>query len=54
LVCQIHDELLFEGKFEIIEAIQDKLKEIMENVYPLSVPLKVKVKTGKTWLEASE
>jgi len=54
LVCQIHDELLFEGKFEIIEAIKDKLKEIMENVYPLSVPLKVKVKTGKTWLEASE
>jgi len=54
LVCQIHDELLFEGKFEIIEAIKDKLKEIMENVYPLSVPLKVKVKTGKTWLEVSE
>ena len=54
LVCQIHDELLFEGKFEIIEAMEDKLKEIMENVYPLSVPLKVKVKTGKTWLEASE
>jgi len=54
LVCQIHDELLFEGKFEIINKIKDKLKEIMENAYPLSVPLKVKVKTGKTWLEASK
>ncbi|MGC8881090.1 MAG: DNA polymerase I [Minisyncoccia bacterium] len=51
LVCQIHDELIFEVKIEIINEVKDKIKEIMENVYPLSVPLKVEVKIGDNWGE---
>ena len=54
LISQIHDELLFEVKSEIIDKVKGTLKEIMENVYPLSVPLKTELKIGKNWGEMEE
>ena len=51
LILQVHDELIFEGKLEILKEVENKLKEITENVYPLRVPLKTEAKIGKNWAE---
>ena len=52
MVLQIHDELLLEVPEEEIPAVQALLKEEMEGVMELSVPLTVECNYGKTWLEA--
>ncbi|HIC10127.1 MAG TPA: DNA polymerase I [Campylobacterales bacterium] len=51
LLLQIHDELLFEVKTEYIEVYSEKFRDIMENVYPLNVPLVVNSKSGFRWGE---
>ncbi|MGM0519718.1 MAG: DNA polymerase I [Campylobacterota bacterium] len=48
-LLQIHDELIFEIKEEKIEEISKDLKEIMENIYKLKVPLKVSVSQANSW-----
>jgi DNA polymerase-1 len=50
-LLQIHDELLFEMADGIIEETYPKIKDIMENVYKLTVPLQVDVSTGPSWGE---
>ncbi|MBQ1913062.1 MAG: DNA polymerase I [Bacteroidales bacterium] len=52
MVLQIHDELLFDALPEEVEALQVLVKETMENVMRLSVPLVVECAAGKNWLEA--
>ncbi len=52
LILQIHDELLFEVKEDAISEISGMVKEKMENVEKLSVPLKVSIGTGQNWLAA--
>ncbi len=52
LVLQIHDELVFEVPEEEIEAIQALVKEEMEQVMKLTVPLKVETGIGRNWAEA--
>ena len=52
MVLQIHDELLLEVHPDEIEKVRDLLKEEMEGVIELSVPLTVECNYGKTWLEA--
>jgi len=49
LVLQIHDELVFEAdnSKEFLDEIIPKIKEIMENVVKLSVPLKVEYGVGE-------
>ena len=49
LLLQIHDELIFEVKENLLEEIIDNLREIMENIYKLEVPLKVSVSFGNSW-----
>jgi DNA polymerase-1 len=51
MILQIHDEIIFEAKEEVAETVGEKVKEIMENVYKLKVPLVVKIKTGDSWGE---
>lgn len=51
-VLQVHDELLFEAEPDKAEATLAKVKQIMENVVQLSVPLVADVHVGKTWREA--
>ncbi|OEU83866.1 MAG: DNA polymerase I [Desulfobacterales bacterium S5133MH4] len=52
MLLQVHDELVFEVPPEEIEGVARLVTEIMEGVYPLRVPLKVDVKTGRNWAEA--
>lgn len=52
LILQVHDELIFALDKDEHHIISD-LVNIMENVLSLSVKLKVEVKIGKNWFEAS-
>lgn len=52
LLLQVHDELLFECPKQDAELMCGEIKTIMESVYPLKVPLKVNVGTGKNWDDA--
>ena len=51
MLLQIHDELIFEIRDNVVEEITIDLKEIMENVYRLNIPLKVSVSIGSSWQE---
>lgn len=53
MICQIHDELLFEVHESVAEEIKDGVKEIMENVLDnQEIKLKVSYAIGNNWLEA--
>ncbi|NPB08885.1 MAG: DNA polymerase I [Thermodesulfobacteria bacterium] len=52
MLLQVHDELLFEVPPEELEEIRDLVREKMERVVRLKVPLKVNLATGKNWAEA--
>lgn len=49
LILSIHDELLFEIRDDMVNLITPVLKESMEKIYKLDVPLKVEIKQGLTW-----
>jgi len=51
MVLQVHDEIILEVKENLAEEVSKKIKEIMEHVYTLSVPLVVDVKIGDNWGE---
>lgn len=50
-ILQVHDEIIFEVKEGDAPKFSEKLKEVMEKVYQLSVPLPVEVSIGKNWGE---
>ena len=52
MILQIHDELLFDAYPEEVEALQSKVKEAMETIVQLSVPLEVECGVGVNWFEA--
>ncbi|MFZ2975930.1 MAG: DNA polymerase I [Candidatus Moraniibacteriota bacterium] len=51
IILQVHDEIILEVKEEIAQEVAKKVKEIMEGVYKLKVPLVVDVKVGDNWGE---
>ncbi|MEK7542033.1 MAG: DNA polymerase I [Patescibacteria group bacterium] len=51
LLLQVHDELVFEIKKEKMAQACTKIKELMEGVAVLAVPLVVDVKAGPNWGE---
>ncbi len=52
MVLQIHDELVFDAVKEEVEILCTIVREEMENVTKLSVPLTVECNYGINWLEA--
>jgi DNA polymerase-1 len=52
LTLQIHDELVFEVPEGELEGVRAMVKEEMEGVMKLVIPLKVEVGVGKNWAEA--
>ncbi|MCJ7497554.1 MAG: DNA polymerase I [candidate division Zixibacteria bacterium] len=53
MILQVHDELVFEVHKSELEEIKEIVKDKMENTIKLKVPIKVDIKIGKNWLEAS-
>ena len=51
LILQVHDELLIEAPREEEETVARILRECMEQVYALKVPLVAEVKTGESWYD---
>jgi DNA polymerase I len=50
MVLQVHDELIFEVPEDELW-IRDNIRDLMQNVVQLNVPLTVDVKQGRTWEE---
>jgi DNA polymerase I len=51
LTLQVHDELVFDCPDAEMDEMQHLVRETMEHVLQLSVPVKVSITTGKNWLE---
>ena len=51
LIMQIHDELVFEVPEAEFDAVSGLVRDKMENVHKLDVPVKVNIKKGKNWQE---
>jgi DNA polymerase-1 len=51
MLLQIHDELLFEIADGIVEEASRQVKEFMEKIVELDVPLIIDVKKGKNWAD---
>ncbi|HBO16408.1 MAG: polymerase protein [Candidatus Moranbacteria bacterium GW2011_GWE2_35_2-] len=51
MILQIHDEIILEVRKDLADEVSKKVKNIMENVYKLKVPLVVDVKIGDNWGE---
>jgi DNA polymerase-1 len=51
LLLQIHDELIVEAPKDKAEAVARTMKQTMESVYDLGVPLSVDTAIGTNWGE---
>ena len=49
MTLQVHDELVFEVPEAEIDAVKSLVREQMENVHPLTVPLLIELGVGKNW-----
>ena len=52
MLLQVHDELVFNVVNEELEEVKELVRDLMENAYKLSVPLKVEIEYGSDWSEA--
>jgi DNA polymerase-1 len=51
LLIQVHDELLLEVPEEELKEVSLLVKNAMESVHPLDVPLLAEIRSGPNWLE---
>jgi len=49
MTLQVHDELVFEVPEAELDIMRSLVREQMEKVHPLSVPLRVEIGVGKNW-----
>lgn len=49
MLLQVHDELVFEVPDGDLEPVKETVRQEMEGVFPLAVPLKVDMGWGKDW-----
>jgi len=54
MVLQVHDELVFNVYKDELQKVADIVRDGMENVMELNVPLKVNMEIGPNWLEMEE
>ncbi len=52
LILQVHDELIIESDISCADKCAELLKEEMQGVYDMRVPLAVEVHTGHSWYDA--
>lgn len=52
MLLQVHDELIFDVPLDELDEVKELVRNTMENIYKLSVPLKVGIDYGKNWYEA--
>ena len=49
MVLQVHDELVLEVPKDDLKKVAKFVKDTMENIYQLPVPLVADMETGKNW-----
>lgn len=49
MILQVHDEIVLEVAESDIQAVKALVVDVMENAYPLRVPLKANAEVGKNW-----
>jgi len=49
MILQVHDELIFEVPNTELELMKKLVREEMENIVSLSIPLRTSIETGKNW-----
>src|SRR5580693_1832904 len=54
MILQVHDELLFEAPKREAEKLTKLVKQEMENVYKLAVPLVVEIGVGANWRDLED
>ena len=52
LVLTVHDELIVEAPRDEAEQVRELLRDVMENVIELDVPLKTDIKIGYSWYDS--
>ncbi len=52
MILQVHDELIFDVYKDELETLIAIVKDVMENVYKLEVPLRVDINYGANWYDA--
>ncbi len=52
MILQVHDELVIDAHPDEVEQVKTILKEEMEHVFKLRVPLVASIGSGDTWVEA--
>ena len=52
MILQVHDELILNVKENELEEVKQIVKDEMEKVLDMKVPLEVDTNMGKTWYEA--
>jgi len=52
MTLQVHDELVLEAPEQDMHQVAALVRQAMDSAFPLSVPLKVDIKTGRNWDEA--
>ena len=52
MLIQVHDELVFDCYKDELETVKNVVRDTMENIYTLNVPLHVDINYGKDWYEA--
>lgn len=52
MVLQVHDELVFDAHKSEIEDLKPIIKKLMEEAFPLKVPVVADIGVGENWLDA--
>lgn len=52
MILQVHDELVFDVQTNEFELVKNIVKETMENIFKLNVPLEVSIEYGNDWYQA--
>ena len=52
LILQVHDELIIESDISCADTASEILREEMQNVHEMKVPLAVDINKGNSWYDA--
>lgn len=52
MVLQVHDELIFDAHKDELDELRPLIKKMMEEAFPLKVPIVVDTGIGENWLDA--
>ena len=52
LISQVHDEIIIDAKSEELDKVKEIIKDSMENIVKISVPLKIDINVGENWYTA--